>query len=75
MSELRWGILGTGSIAAKFAKGLEAVTEADLVAVGSRAQSTAEAFALQHGARRAHAQGRAPASSSTPAAMSSPTPT
>ena len=55
MSELRWGILGTGSIAAKFAKGLEAVTEADLVAVGSRAQSTAEAFALQHGARRAHA--------------------
>ena len=54
MSELRWGILGTGSIAAKFAKGLEAVTDADLVAVGSRAQSTAEAFALKHGARRAH---------------------
>ena len=55
MSEVRWGILGTGSIAAKFAEGLEAVAGADLVAVGSRAQSTAEAFALKHGARRAHA--------------------
>ena len=55
MSELRWGILGTGSIAAKFAEGLSAIPDADLVAVGSRARSTAEAFALEHGARRAHA--------------------
>jgi len=55
MNELRWGILGTGSIATKFAEGLEAVSGADLVAVGSRAQSTAEAFALKHGASRAHA--------------------
>ena len=47
MRELRWGILGTGSIAAKFAKGLSAVPDADLVAVGSRARSTAEAFALE----------------------------
>jgi predicted dehydrogenase len=62
MSELRWGIMGTGSIAAKFAKGLTAAPGADLVAVGSRATSTAEAFALEHGALRAYASYEALAS-------------
>jgi len=54
MSGLRWGILGTGSIASAFAKGLRAVPGAELIAVGSRAASTAEAFAKEHGARNAH---------------------
>jgi predicted dehydrogenase len=51
----RWGILGTGSIAKKFATGLTAVPEADLVAVGSRSQTTADIFADEFGAPRRHA--------------------
>jgi dihydrodiol dehydrogenase / D-xylose 1-dehydrogenase (NADP) len=50
----RWGILGTGSIARQFAKGLRALPDAALVAVGSRGQASAEAFARAHGAARAH---------------------
>jgi len=45
MDKIRWGILGTGAIAQKFALGLSYVPEAELVAVGSRARRTAEAFA------------------------------
>ena len=44
---IRWGILGTGSIAKKFAHGLADTTEADLVAVGSRTKEKADAFADQ----------------------------
>jgi predicted dehydrogenase len=43
--KIRWGILGTGGIAKKFAEGLQILPEADLVAVGSRAADTAERFA------------------------------
>lgn len=42
---IRWGILGTGKIARKFAEGLSALPDADLTAVGSRAADTAHAFA------------------------------
>ena len=41
---IRWGILGTGAIAHHFARGLEALPDARLQAVGSRAQETAAAF-------------------------------
>jgi len=51
----RWGILGTGSIAKKFAQGLAAVPDADLVAVGSRRQETADAFGDQFHVPRRHA--------------------
>lgn len=44
MSKLRWGILGTGMIARKFASALAESTTGDLVAVGSRNRDTAEAF-------------------------------
>lgn len=40
----RWGILATGSIAASMAEALQAVEEAELLAVGSRSQASADAF-------------------------------
>lgn len=43
--KIRWGILGTGMIAAKFAEGLAVLPEAEVIAVGSRTQATAQAFA------------------------------
>ncbi len=52
---MRWGIVGTGRIAATFAEALEASEGAFLQAVASRARSTAVAFATTHGAPDAHA--------------------
>jgi predicted dehydrogenase len=51
---IRWGILGTGGIARKFAEDLPKVPGAELAAVGSRSTATAEAFAAKHGFARAH---------------------
>lgn len=42
---IRWGILGAGRIAKKFATDLQYVQNAQLVAIGSRTQETADAFA------------------------------
>jgi predicted dehydrogenase len=47
--KIRWGILGAGKIANKFASDLKLVADAELVAVGSRDESKASAFAGQHG--------------------------
>ncbi|MCC6144441.1 MAG: Gfo/Idh/MocA family oxidoreductase [Candidatus Hydrogenedentes bacterium] len=55
MNRYRWGILGTGAIANQFAEGLRAVADAELAAVGSRNQATADAFAAKWGVPRAHA--------------------
>ncbi|MEL6928403.1 MAG: Gfo/Idh/MocA family oxidoreductase [Cyanobacteria bacterium J06600_6] len=41
---IRWGIIGTGFIAGEFARGLESVSEAQLLGVASRQASNAEAF-------------------------------
>jgi predicted dehydrogenase len=52
---IRWGILGTGNIAHQFARGLAVLPDAALVAVGSRAQETADAFAKEFGVPHSHA--------------------
>ena len=51
---IRWGILGTGRIAAEFAKAMQHVCDAELVSIGSRTQSSANTFAGAHGLARAH---------------------
>jgi predicted dehydrogenase len=48
-------VLGPGSIARKFATGLQSLSDAQLVAVGSRSQESADAFADQFGVPRRHA--------------------
>ncbi len=47
-SSLNWAILGTGSIAEKFAEGLPLCQHGKLVAVGSRNADSAEAFVAKH---------------------------
>jgi len=54
MTGLRWGILATGGIAAAFAADLR-TAGLDLVAVGSRSQESADAFAARYDIARAHA--------------------
>ena len=56
MSDIfRWGIIGPGSIAHKFATGLRALDDAQLVAVGSRSQDRADAFADTYDVPNRHA--------------------
>ena len=50
-----WGILSTGAIAHTFARGLAKSRTGKLVAVGSRAQAPADAFAKEFGPIHAHA--------------------
>jgi predicted dehydrogenase len=52
--KLRWGILGPGRIARKFAQGLASLPDADLVAVGSRSLDRAKAFGMDFGVPRCH---------------------
>ncbi|MGM7699580.1 Gfo/Idh/MocA family protein [Microbacterium sp. A84] len=54
MTGLRWGILATGGIATSFASDLR-TAGLDLVAVGSRSQASADAFAAKFDIPRAHA--------------------
>jgi predicted dehydrogenase len=51
---VRWGILATGGIAAAFAGDLVDLPDAELVAVGSRSQESADAFAERFGIARAY---------------------
>lgn len=50
--KIRWGILGCGGIAGKFAQALAAVKDAELLAVGSRSGDTAQRFGSDHNVPR-----------------------
>lgn len=54
MNKIRWGILGCGKIARKFAADLRLVQDAELIAVGAREQTTANAFAKDFPAKHIH---------------------
>jgi predicted dehydrogenase len=54
MTKLRWGILGTGAIAHKFARGILRSEHGDLVAVGSRTAAKARDFAKLYQTPHAH---------------------
>ncbi len=49
MKTIRWGILGTGNIANKFAQAVKNADGAELVAVASRSAASAAAFADTYG--------------------------
>ncbi len=53
--KIRWGILGPGAIARKFADGLAVLPDAELVAVGSRSQAGADKFGDEYNVPRRHA--------------------
>jgi predicted dehydrogenase len=50
-TKLRWGIIGTGAIARKFARGLKESRTGELAAVGSRAADTLQSFLTDFPAR------------------------
>lgn len=54
MKKIRWGILGCGKIARKFASDLRWVEDAELVAVGARALAAAQQFAADFPAKHVH---------------------
>src|ERR1700677_1176549 len=54
MNKLRWGILGTGTIAHKFARGLQQSETGELVAIGSRTDEKAAEFASHYRVLHAH---------------------
>ncbi len=52
--KIKWGIIGLGSIANKFATDLLTIEDAELYAVGSRSQEKADEFAKKFGATKAY---------------------
>jgi predicted dehydrogenase len=54
VDKFRWGILSTGHIAKQFARGLKAVSDAELLAVGSRSQESADAFGNEFNVQRCY---------------------
>ena len=51
---MRWGIATTGSIAASMTEALAGLADAEVVAVGSRSQASADEFAERFGIAHAH---------------------
>ena len=52
MTQYRWGIIGPGKIAGKFAAALPLAGNAQLAAIASRDTARAASFAAAHGAER-----------------------
>jgi len=57
---INWGILGAGSIANRLAEGVLALPDAKLMAVGSRDQTKADAFADKYSIPNRHGNYDAP---------------
>ena len=55
MEPLRWGVIGTGGIAATFAADLDLTDSGRVVAVGSRHQESADRFADEFAIPHRHA--------------------
>ncbi len=55
LKKIKWGIIGLGGIANKFANDLLTIEDAELYAVASRTQEKADAFANKYGATKAYA--------------------
>ncbi|MGE5944058.1 MAG: Gfo/Idh/MocA family protein, partial [Flavobacteriales bacterium] len=53
--KIKWGIIGLGGIANKFANDILSIEDAELFAVASRSQEKADAFAKKYGAKKAYA--------------------
>ena len=51
---IRWGIIGLGSIANKFATDLATIENAELVAVASRSKENADEFAKKYNSKKAY---------------------
>ncbi|MHB0755883.1 Gfo/Idh/MocA family protein [Polaribacter sp. M15] len=51
---IKWGIIGLGKIANKFATDLLTIQDAELVAVASRSQENADSFAAKYRAKKAY---------------------
>ena len=54
MKTIRWGIMGAGRIARKFASDLKYVDDAELIAIGSRTQQSADKFGDEFGVKHHH---------------------
>ena len=53
--KISWGIIGTGRIAKSFAQGLKVLDDAELAAVGSRNQESADKFGNEFNVKHRHA--------------------
>jgi predicted dehydrogenase len=54
MKTVRWGILGAGRIARKFASDLKLVENAELIAIGSRSKESAGEFSIEFPVKYCH---------------------